>query len=238
MYRSRRLTQGWSSYARALLLIVLGLVLISWEPAHAASCSWNVGSGDWFTATNWSPNGVPGSADNVVIGSGTCTLNAAATITNLTLSSGILTGSGTLDVSGVTSWSGGSMSGTGTTNANGAVTMSGPNDHGIDPGRTFNINASATLTAGRTYNSGTLNIAAAATFDVQMDDTFGFANGGTVNNAGTFQKSAGGGTFGSQCVFNNTGTVQSLSGTLGFDSYTQTAGVTRLNGGAIGAAST
>jgi hypothetical protein len=39
--------------------------------------------------------------------------------------------------------------------------------------------------------------------------------------------------------FNNTGTMQSLSGTMSFShTYTQTAGVTRLNGGAISSSST
>ncbi len=58
-----------------------------------------------------------------------------------------------------------------------------------------------------------------------------------------FQKSAGTGTtsvgdgFGN--AFNNTGTVQGLSGTLAFTgSYTQTAGATRLNGGAISSSQT
>src|SRR6266446_10849429 len=68
-----------------LILVSLGLILISGEAAYATSFSWNVGSGDWFTATNWSPNGVPGAADDVVISNGgTCTLDAAASITNFT----------------------------------------------------------------------------------------------------------------------------------------------------------
>src|SRR5262245_9173677 len=102
-------------------VIVLGLVL-SAAGAHATSFSWNVGSGEWFTATNWTPNGVPGSGDDATIANGgTCTLNSNTSITNLTLSSGALTGSGTLDVSGTTAWSGGNMTGTGTTNANGTL---------------------------------------------------------------------------------------------------------------------
>ena len=85
-----------------------------------------------------------------------------------------------------------------------------------------------------------LNIAAGTTFDVQNDQSI-FPNGGTpaINNAGTLQKSAGTGTTGVGVPFNNTGTMQSLSGTMSFSgSYTQTAGVTRLNGGAISSSTT
>ena len=54
----------------------------------------------------------------------------------------------------------------------------------------------------------------------------------TFNNRGTFRKSAGGGATDVSWVFNNAGTVEALSGTLAFSGgLTQTAGVTRLNGG-------
>jgi VCBS repeat-containing protein len=55
----------------------------------------------------------------------------------------------------------------------------------------------------------------------------------TINNAGTFRKSAGTGTSTIEAFFNNTGTVEVLTGTLSFPSFawTQTAGATLLNGG-------
>ncbi|HEY4110692.1 hypothetical protein, partial [Puia sp.] len=49
-------------------------------------------STDWNTATNWLPNGVPAAADNVTIvtGGNTCILAGAASINNLTVTSGVL----------------------------------------------------------------------------------------------------------------------------------------------------
>ncbi len=44
-------------------------------------------TGNWSTAGNWS-NGVPGTPTSVTISSGTCTLDADATVTNLTVSPG------------------------------------------------------------------------------------------------------------------------------------------------------
>jgi hypothetical protein len=133
------------------------------------------------------------------------------------------------------------MSGGGTTIANGAVTFSGAAAKVLI--RTLSCNASAIWsgTGDLVYGPGAaLQIGAASTFDVQTDADFG-GNGGaafmTITNAGTFQKSAGAGetVIGSTgATFNNSGTVQGLSGTLTFSSnYTQTAGITRLNGGAI-----
>jgi hypothetical protein len=130
------------------------------------------------------------------------------------------------------------MVGTGTTTANGALSISGAALKHI--GRTLNSNSAATWTGTGNINmdNGTLNIAAATTFDVQNDQTIAWTgNSAVINNAGTFQKSAGAGTSTAgtpNTTFNNTGTVQSLSGTLSFGgSYTQTSGVTRLNGGAM-----
>src|ERR1700761_2301308 len=64
----------------------------------ASSTSWN-------TAANWSPSGVPGSADNVTVvtGSNTCKLGASVSINNLTVTSGTLDmNGGTLTVNGTT----------------------------------------------------------------------------------------------------------------------------------------
>jgi VCBS repeat-containing protein len=81
-----------------------------------------------------------------------------------------------------------------------------------------------------------INNLAGAVFDVQGDQIFKHRSGfpaTTINNAGTFRKSAGSGTASIAAVFNNTGTVEVLTGTLSFPQfpYTQTAGATVLNGG-------
>lgn len=68
--------------------------------------TWNGSSStSWNTATNWTPNGIPGAADNVTIvtGSNSCKMGASAAINNLTVTSGTLDmNGGTLTVNGTT----------------------------------------------------------------------------------------------------------------------------------------
>jgi hypothetical protein len=92
-------------------------------------------------------------------------------------------------------------------------------------------------------DGATLNIASGSTFDIQGSPggLQHFGSPAAINNAGTFQRSVQSSTVTvpSGLVFSNTGTVQSLSGTLSFaGGYTQTAGVTRLNGGSITSSTT
>src|SRR5690242_6619046 len=215
--RSPRNCMSVASMRRLTSLGVSLSVLFLVGSAHAAGYSWNVASGDWFTPGNWNPNGVPGAGDDATISNGgTCTLSAAASVTNFTLSNGALGGSGTLSVSGTTSWSGGSFIQTGTVNANGSLSINGSSGKFIGNGYTVNSNFGATWTGtgNITMDGGALNIAAATTFDVQNDQTVVWnGNSPAINNAGTFQKSAGTGTTsvattGSPGVaFNNTGSV-------------------------------
>src|SRR5580700_2609558 len=90
---------------KTLIRLVALTLLI--QTAHAqTSYTWNGSvSTAWNTATNWTPNGIPGSADNVTIvtGSNNCVVNATSSINNLTLTSGTLNlGGFTLTVNGTT----------------------------------------------------------------------------------------------------------------------------------------
>lgn len=64
-------------------------------PALADIYSWNTGAGIWTTATNWAPNGTPFPLDTARIGNlagianSTVTLNVNATVTALTVQSGM-----------------------------------------------------------------------------------------------------------------------------------------------------
>src|SRR5207244_10044886 len=74
-------------------------------------------------------------------------------------------------------------------------------------------------------DDGTLNIAAGTTFDVQNDQSIAWSgNTAAVNNAGTFQKSAGTGTttVTGGVAFNNTGSVLVQTGTLKLADATST----------------
>src|SRR5579859_5676249 len=73
-----------------VLAFCLGLFL----PARSqTSYTWKgTLSTNWNVAANWMPNGIPGTADNVTIvtGSNTCVLSSAVSISNLTVTSGVL----------------------------------------------------------------------------------------------------------------------------------------------------
>jgi hypothetical protein len=81
----------------------------------------NTASGDWNTASNWTPNLAPGSNDTVYLttGNSTITLNTNADLADFVLGHGssppTLTGSGTLTIRGRFSWNWGNLSGTGRT---------------------------------------------------------------------------------------------------------------------------
>jgi hypothetical protein len=102
--------------------------------------------------------------------------------------------------------------------------------------RTLNNAGAAMWTgAGNISNdvNATFNNLSGASLAVQ---TVGDFFSGALNNAGTLAKTSGGGDGLTRVTgpFNNSGTVEVLSGTLRAESsYTQSAGVTRLNGGVL-----
>jgi YVTN family beta-propeller protein len=113
---------------------------------------------------------------------------------------GTLTGSDTLTASGALTWSGGTMAGTGTTVAQGGLALTGD----VTLNRTLNISGMSTIQGDFTIN-GT----------------------GTLANAGTLTKTTGNGIATINPIFNNTGTLNIVSGTL------QLAGTGTSTGGAF-----
>lgn len=180
-------------------------------------------------------------------------LNTGITVQNLdfTASYGGITGTGSLSIAGTMTWSG-----------NDTIMISGPIN--IQTGATLNYTASGAGLSGPTTGGGTLNnfgtidlaptpsvfaplggfymlnsvVTNAGTIDIQNDG--GFIEAGTINNSGTFEKTAGTGTSTadlagasstSLVTFNNTGSVVVSSGSLAFlGNITQLAGTT-LSGG-------
>jgi hypothetical protein len=183
-------------------------------------------SGDWNTATNWTPNFGPGSNDTIIIARNvTVTLNSAADCADVTLGEGsftpTLTGSGTLIARGNFLWAAGTMSGSGRTL--------------LEPGAILNLDGSSTkalntrtLENGGTalwtgsgpismLNNSVITNRAGALFHAQNAASFSF--GGTsprFDNAGTFRKSVNAGTLTVQSgiAFNNSGNVEIQTGTL------------------------
>jgi uncharacterized repeat protein (TIGR01451 family) len=173
---------------------------------------------------------------------GTLNINATATanLPTFTQTGGTLAGDGTVDIAGLFDWQGGTQGAAGTTNANGGLTLSTGGTKTLNTGRVLNNNGLATWSGGQINTGGgaVFNNPATRTFDIQTDNTFAFNLGGAVtqfNNAGTVTKSAGAGTTTFSVTFTTSGTVNANSGTLSFgNSFTQTAGLTRLMGGNLG----
>jgi autotransporter-associated beta strand protein len=109
------------------------------------------------------------------------------TFVDATHTSGILGGTGTVTVTGLYDWLGGTMNDTGITEAQGGLALGG--DVTLD--RTLNI-------------SGTS----------QIQGDFTISGTGVLANAGTLTKTSGTGTATINPTFNNTGTVAVNSGTL------------------------
>jgi hypothetical protein len=173
---------------------------------------------------------------------GTQTLTAGISSTNLKLGGAVLAGNPTL--TGILEWRSGSLAGGLTLPPGSALNLTGSAEKLIDGGT---INNNGTLTwkdAGnfRFRLGATLNNQAAGLFDIQNDATisiFGGDGSGAINNAGILRKSAGTGTTniggGQGPTVSNSGTVDVASGTLAFQqTFTQTAGTTRLSGGNLG----
>ena len=73
-----------NSFVKLCLSIALFIFFIQSNSAQT-TYTWNGGTGDWALSTNWTPNGVPGSQDTVIVNSGRVTLTADVTIAKLEL---------------------------------------------------------------------------------------------------------------------------------------------------------
>jgi hypothetical protein len=149
------------------------------------------------------------------VSGGTVTFDTDASLGALTLSGGVLTGSGTVTGSGLLTWTAGNMSGTGTTFAAGGMSLSGPGGKAL-VGRTLDNAGYATWqdAGALTLIVGTVwNNLPGSTLDIRTDAVLG-ATGATLNNAGAILKSAGSGTTTVTAALNNTGTLEVASGTL------------------------
>ncbi len=166
------------------------------------------------------------SAERFSLVQGTLALNGASVVNApFTQSgSGLLSGSGTLTVNGLYTWTGGSMEigvgGAGTTVLNGGMTLSGTGSRQL-VGRTLtNANNGTMVWTGGALSlsaGATINNPSGSTFDVQSDEDIGDGFGFNVlNNAGMLRKSAGTGVTMIGGVFNNSGAVEVQTGTLQF----------------------
>lgn len=181
------------------LHIILAFVLSTfyYTSVFATSYTWNgTTSTDWGTSTNWTPNGTPGSGDNVTI---VTTANdpvydGSSGVTDITMTSG------TLDLNGYTL----TFSGTGTFNGgtvtNGTISCSSATD------ATFAgtvMDCKVNVTASDVYLDGSL-----------FKDTLIAEKTGSSNNSGN-----GGNDFEDYASLTASGTGSFRTGTLYPDTF-------------------
>ncbi|MCK1485082.1 phosphatase PAP2 family protein [Bradyrhizobium sp. 193] len=191
------------------------------------------------------------------VSGGTVTFAGAATTGSLVQTGGLLAGTGTFTVAGLSEFSGGTESGSGATIAQGGAALTGTS-LALDAGRTLefgatstaagsivqvNLNGSNPQTGGSEAGSGTLKIASGATFDDQTTDSglyvyannFGATDNGTtaaVTNEGTFIKSGSAATSTVSVDFINHGLLVADSGLLRFTEHVDNSGgVIQTQGG-------
>ncbi len=202
---TNRQAGGWALFKSLLpCMAITALLGLAAFKSDAASISWtNTSGGDWNVATNWSPNEVPGAADNAVItnaGTYTVAVNANAEagslqigansgMQTLSLASSTLTldHASAVNTNGVLALSGGTFGGSGGLTVSGALNWSG--------GTTIRI----PLTIA---SNGVMNITGSATRYIYSSLT----NAGTVNWLG--------GTVYLYDYYNNAGPVVNLPGGL------------------------
>ena len=129
------------------------------------------------------------------------------------MTGGSIGGEGVVTNQSIFIWTGGSVVGSGGLRNDGQLTISGNGGQAIQPGSVLTNTGTITQTTdGALCISGaTLNNSFGAVYDLQGNGQIS-GSGGTINNAGLFQRSASA-SLGSN-YFNNTGTVEVDSGTL------------------------
>ena len=197
--------ESFSNFRHRAAALSAAAITLSCASAFAAdfTSTWFISDGIWGDAANWSPsaffpkNGNGGATYDAVLGNGaTITLDQNIVIQQFTHTSGTVTGSFSLTLNSNLAWTGGAMSGTGTTTVSGAAS-------------TINDTAGLLFLGRVLTNNGTISFDSA---DGSNGIFFGAdsATAGVLNNAGTFNVTAGG-DFNQ--FFGNAGHVINNSGT-------------------------
>jgi hypothetical protein len=172
----------------------------------ATSYTWNGGTSTaWGTGTNWTPNGVPGSGDNVTIvtTSNQPVYDGVAGVTNLTMTSGTLNLSGyQLNITGTATFNGGTIN-NGRVNATGGTSTFS----GTTFGAVVWVNSGSIALANSVFNDS-LHI-------TKSGSGVNYAGGDNTFNGHTIIENSGSGslytsnyaadTFNVKVVYKNTG---------------------------------
>ena len=176
-------------------------------------------------------------AGSLNLQAGTLLVTGSVSAPNVNFTGGLLDGSGTLTLTGTSTWTVGTMQGGGTTavGSGGTFTVSGFSAKAL-ANRTLSVLAGGTLnlTGGGVVNlSNGGNISNAGAFNLTTNNNFSDAgSAGNFVNSGTFTKSSATGptNFVGIGFTNNGGTVDLQSGTMSVagDVFTQSSGTLKL----------
>jgi hypothetical protein len=222
---------------KSRILLLMLFCLAGGNVAKSATITWaNTNGGDWNVATNWSPNQVPASGDDVIIttnGTYTVTNSSSATLGNLTLGStnGIqtvilssltLNNAGMVNSNGVLFWNSGTINGSLTMAQGGVLNITNNTTYSIDGSLTNN--GTVNWSAGSIYGYGPPSnnglIYNAGLWNAQFDGTLTSASGTPAFiNAGTFRKSGGTGITSISWNFSSTGTFDVQTGSLSISAW-------------------
>jgi hypothetical protein len=195
---------------------------------HAqTSRTWTAAAGPWSTAANWSPSGVPGNLDSVIIGMNTAaTLDVDTSIAALTFNGGSLLGqagnprsltlSGGLGITTSSAWLGGTAPMTITANGG----MSHSTVANFD-NLTLNLPVGTTFTQSFTGGSSSQGrngavINNAGTWNATNTSGLLQSTGtlSSFNNAGIFSRTTSTSDWNCSWAFNNSGTVIANTGNM------------------------
>jgi hypothetical protein len=191
---------------------------------------------------------VPGDLGDVALSSGTLNLantEGSSTADSYDQSSGTLTGTSDLTVTGSATWNGGTISGTNggeffdANSAGDDLNLGGTSGKTLT-GRTLRYTGALNWTDGNitVFSDATIEIDGADVFNANADGHSVAAGAGSLENAGTLNVSVPSTlTFtGNNLALLNSGTITIVAGQLQLTSnadFVQTAGLTQLSGGTI-----
>ena len=171
-----------------------------------------------------------------LVSGGTLTIAGNVSASNITLAGGTIGGTGTLATTNSFNWSSGDLRDGGVFNANAGGTFSSASakylyDHKL------NLDGATTWSGGPIYTGGgsLITVKSGATFTTNFDGTINYNLGGTratLDNQGTFTKSAGTGTTTIDSTFTNSGAVNVVTGTLALNGGGLSSGTVAVSSGA------
>ena len=228
---------SWSAAGGDTLVLDTGTTAasISGNISGAGTMTFSSGTIDIVAGATFTGTGALDINSIVVFDTGsTVTISQAVTLS----SGGVLAGTDTVTITGLLTWNGNSSmctvtacnaSGAGVTNANGGISYTGGGNVNLY-GRTLNNAGTAIWGTASGYNfylgyGAIVNNKASGTWNYTNDyPTLSVTTGGgTFNNAGTFEKTAGTNSTTVSTAFTNTGKVLGNSGTLGFSDLAGTS---------------